>query len=36
VNFGAQKFGEGISRLQGISENDNMLCHDMHPNALLI
>jgi hypothetical protein len=29
VNFGAQEFGEGISRLQGILENANMLCHDM-------
>jgi hypothetical protein len=28
--------GEGISRLQGISENANMLCHDMQPNVLLI
>jgi hypothetical protein len=36
VNFGAQEFGEGISRLQGISENANMLCYDMQPNALLI
>jgi hypothetical protein len=36
VNFGAQEFGERISRLQIISENDNMLCHDMQPNALLI
>jgi hypothetical protein len=30
VNFGAQEFGEGIS------ENVNMLCHDMQPIALLI
>jgi Holliday junction resolvasome RuvABC endonuclease subunit len=36
VNFGAQKFGAEISRLQGISENANMLLHDMQPNALLI
>jgi hypothetical protein len=36
VNFGAQEFGEEISRLQGILENANTLCHDMHPNALLI
>jgi hypothetical protein len=33
VNFGAQEFGEVISRLQGISENANMLCRDMQPNA---
>jgi hypothetical protein len=36
VNFGAQEFGEGISKLQEISENANMLCHDMQPNVLLI
>jgi hypothetical protein len=36
VNFGAQEFGEGISRIQGILENVNMPCHDMQPNALLI
>jgi hypothetical protein len=36
VNFGAQEFGEEISRLKGISENANMLRHDMQPNALLI
>jgi hypothetical protein len=36
VNFGAQKLGEGISRLQGISVNANKLCHDMQPNAFLI
>jgi hypothetical protein len=36
VNFGAQEFGEGISGLQGILENANMLCHDMQPNALQI
>jgi hypothetical protein len=36
VNFGAPEFVEEISILQGISENANMLCHDMQPNALLI
>jgi hypothetical protein len=36
VNFGAQEFGEGIFRLQGVLENANMLCHDMQPNAFLI
>jgi hypothetical protein len=36
VSFGAQEFGEKISKLQGILENANMLCHDMQPNALLI
>jgi hypothetical protein len=36
VDSGAQEFGKGISRLQGILENANMLCHDMQPNALLI
>jgi hypothetical protein len=35
VNFGAQELRKGISRLQGISENANMLRHDMQPNALL-
>jgi hypothetical protein len=36
VDSGAQEFGKGISRLQGILENANMLCHDMQPIALLI
>jgi hypothetical protein len=37
VNFGAQKFlGREFLDSNGISENANMLCHVMQPNALLI
>jgi hypothetical protein len=34
VNFGAQELMKQISRLQGILENANILCHAMQANAL--